>query len=441
MSEVYPIYVVDDEKSICDSLRGIFSDEGYEIVTCLDGKTLFKKAAKIPPALVLLDIWLPDIDGLEVLTKLRQKYPETAVIMMSGHAGITSAVTAIKKGASDFLEKPLNMDVLLEKVTKALKTQDEKGFQIHLPETGKKLLRNKKNRVEIVSLIESDMPQRTLKGNIVLNGTGLMSGRNTGIILSPLEENHGIIFETLDGKQIPAHITSLDNYSSDPQKQSFTANSTVLRINGNRIRTVEHLMATFYMYGISNVHVKVDEEIPNVDGSAEDFCRLIKETGIVKQKAPIKKIVVNEKILVGTEDDNEKYICAEPYKGFEISMRINYPAPIFEQSFTFNPKRNSFTTQIAPARTFNTFENIGMAQKLGKVGGGYLDSHIIIHDGEVINTKLKFPDEYVRHKILDILGDLYLLGYPIQGKIRANMTSHGFNHAFAQKLYNCYQKS
>ena len=82
-----------------------------------------------------------------------------------------------------------------------------------------------------------------------------------------------------------------------------------------------------------------------------------------------------------------------------------------------------------------------MAQKLGKVGGGYLDSHIIIHDGEVINTKLKFPDEYVRHKILDILGDLYLLGYPIQGRIKANMTSHGFNHAFAQKLFNSYQKS
>ena len=441
MKEVFPIYVVDDEQSICDSLRGIFSDEGYEIVTCLDAKTLFEKAARIPPALVLLDIWLPDIDGLEVLTKLRKDYPETAVIMMSGHAGITSAVTAIKKGASDFLEKPLNMDVLLEKVGKALKTQAEKDFQIHLTDNQKKSQISEKGRVGIVSLVETDKPQRTLKGNIVFNGTGLMSGRNTGIILSPLEENQGIIFETLDGKRIPANITSLENYSSDPQKQSFTANSTVLRINGNRIRTVEHLMATFYMYGISNVLVKVDEEIPNVDGSAEDFCRLIKETGVVKQKAPVKKIVINKKILIGTEDNDEKYICAETYNGFEISMRINYPAPIFEQIFIFNPKRNSFTTEIAPARTFNTFENIGMAQKLGKVGGGYLDSHIIIHDGEVINTKLKFADEYVRHKILDILGDLYLLGHPIQGRIKANMTSHGFNHAFAQKLFNSYQKS
>ena len=198
-------------------------------------------------------------------------------------------------------------------------------------------------------------------------------------------------------------------------------------------------MATFYMYGLNNVLVKVDEEIPNVDGSAEDFCRLVKETGVVKQKALSKKIVINEKILIGNENINEKYICAQPFNGFEISMRINYPPPIFEQTFIFNPNKNSFTADIAPARTFNTFENIGMAQKMGKVGGGYLDSHIIIHDGEVINTKLKYPDEFVRHKILDIIGDLYLLGHPMQGKITANMTSHGYNHAFAQKLFHSFQ--
>ena len=80
-----------------------------------------------------------------------------------------------------------------------------------------------------------------------------------------------------------------------------------------------------------------------------------------------------------------------------------------------------------------------MAQKLGKVGGGYLDSHIIIHDGEVINTELKYPDEYIRHKILDLIGDLYLLGHTVQGKITANMTSHGYNHAFARKLFESYQ--
>ena len=217
---IYPIYVVDDEQSICDSLKGIFTDEGYEIITCLNAKTLFEKAAQIPPSLVLLDIWLPDIDGLEVLNKLRQKYPETAVIMMSGHAGITSAVTAIKNGASDFLEKPLNMDVLLEKVSNALRKQGQKDFQVHLPDNRTRALRHKKETVGIASIVETDRPQRTLKKNIVLNGTGLMSGRNTGIIMSPLEENQGIIFETLGGQRIPAHITSLENYSSDFQNKA-----------------------------------------------------------------------------------------------------------------------------------------------------------------------------------------------------------------------------
>jgi UDP-3-O-[3-hydroxymyristoyl] N-acetylglucosamine deacetylase len=438
MANQCPIYVVDDEQSICDSLKGIFLDEGYNIVTCPDAKTLFEKAAELPPALVLLDIWLPDIDGLEVLSKLRQNYPDTAVIMMSGHAGITSAVTAIKKGASDFLEKPLNMDVLLEKVSNALKSHGEKDVEIHLPGNREKI-RHKRINSGIASLVESDIPQKTLKSNIVLNGTGLMSGRNTGIILSPLGENQGIIFETLDGQRIAAHLTSLENYLSGRDSQNFTANSTVLVSNGSHIRTVEHLMATLHMFEINNALIKVDEEIPNVDGSAVDFCKLIEETGTFNQRALSKKIVIDEEIIIGKQDENEKYIMAEPYNGFEIKMRINYAAPIFEQVFTFNKEKQSFAAEIAPARSFNTFENIGMAQKMGKVGGGYLDSHIIIHDGEVINTKLRYPDEFVRHKILDIIGDLYLLGYPIQGKITANMTSHGFNHAFAQKIYDAFR--
>lgn len=433
-----PIYVVDDEQAICDAIKGIFSDEGYDVITCLDAKTLFAKASYLPPALVLLDIWLPDIDGLNVLSQLQQNYPETSVIMMSGHAGINSAVTAIKKGAYDFIEKPLKMDVILEKVNSALKIKKKKDSLTHPFANRIKKIKDLNNGVGVASLVESDRLQRTLKKNIVLNGTGLMSGKNTGIIIGPMDEDQGIVFETLSGQRIPAAITSLENYSSDPADQQFSANSTVLVANNSYIRTVEHLMATFHMLGLSNVLVKVEDEIPNVDGSAENFYRVIQDTGIVEQGNKSQVIIINEKISIGAENKNEKYLYAEPYNGFEICMRINYPAPIFEQTLTFNAEKNSFAKEIAPARSFNTFENIGMAQKLGKVGGGYLDSHIIMYDGKVINTKLKYPDEFVRHKILDLIGDLYLLGYPIQGKITANMTSHGFNHAFAKKLFHCY---
>jgi UDP-3-O-[3-hydroxymyristoyl] N-acetylglucosamine deacetylase len=431
---IKPIYIVDDEKSICDALNGIFSDEGYTVITCNDADAFFKQATHIPPALVFLDVWLPGIDGLDVLKLLRKKYPATPVIMMSGHSGIDSAVNAIKIGAHDFIEKPFTIDILLEKASSAFneKKQDSPGTRSST--SIEKATSDSEDQAPI-SLVPSDQPQRTVARDIVLNGTGLLSGRKTGIILSPLDENRGIIFKSLNGQSIPAHVTSLENFSSDPDDNKFTANSTVLVEKNTRIRTVEHLLASFSMLGLRNILIKVDNEIPNIDGSAIDFCRLILDAGIVEQSTPCQKIMIHQKMSIGAESKNEKHLYAEPFDGFEITMRINYPAPIFEQTFTFNPEKQSFLQEIAPARSFNTFENIGMAQKSGKVGGGYLDSHIIIHNGEVINTELRYPDEFVRHKILDLIGDLCLLGYPIQGKIVGNMTSHGYNHALTQRIY------
>jgi UDP-3-O-[3-hydroxymyristoyl] N-acetylglucosamine deacetylase len=293
----------------------------------------------------------------------------------------------------------------------------------------------------MVEVVDSRNPQRTLKGNVVLNGIGLLSGRNTGIILSPLGINEGIVYQTLDGQTIPGHITSLENFSRTLTSKTFSANSTTLDNGRRRVRTVEHLMAVLSMYGITNVLIKVDEEIPNVDGSAKDFCDLIDEAGIVNQPAFTKVAVIRQKIGVGSEVKHEKHLYAEPFEGFEVSMRVDYPPPIGEQVLTFNPARASFAKDIAPARSFNTFENIEMAQKLGKVGGGYLHSHIIMYDGKVINTELRYPDEFVRHKILDLIGDLYLLGFAISGRISANMTSHGFNQALVERLYQAIQSN
>jgi UDP-3-O-[3-hydroxymyristoyl] N-acetylglucosamine deacetylase len=436
---IKPIYIVDDEKSICDSLNSIFSDEGYTVITCNDADSFFAKAANTPPALVFLDVWLPGIDGLDILGLLQKKYPAIPVIMMSGYAGIDSAVNAIKIGAYDFVEKPLDIDILVDKVSKALNKEKQDSLSTNYSTPLEKAYCHSEDHLPI-SLIPSDQPQRTLAKDIVLNGTGLLSGRKTGIILSPLDENRGIMFKTLNGQYIPAHVASLENFASDQDDKRFTANSTVLVEKNTRIKTVEHLMSSFSMIGLSNILIKADNEIPNIDGSAIDFCKLIWDAGIVEQSTLCKKIVINQKMSIGVESHNEKYIYVEPFCGFEVTMRINYPAPICEQIFTFNPEKQSFLKEIAPARSFNTFENIGLAQKLGKVGGGYLDSHIIIHDGSVINTELRYPDEFVRHKILDLIGDLYLLGYPIQGKIIGNMTSHGYNHALTRIIYSAIQR-
>ncbi|MBE0585282.1 MAG: UDP-3-O-[3-hydroxymyristoyl] N-acetylglucosamine deacetylase [Desulfofustis sp.] len=437
-----PICIVDDQPLICSTVANILEDEGYQAIAFADAESFWQRLDTLQPALVMLDVWLPGTDGLQLLKRLHDRFPELPIIMMSGHAGIEAAVSAIKIGATDFMEKPLHLEVLLDKVKSAL-NQQSAGLNVSLP-TDPRLEQEDTGMVMIpgmVELVESAEPQRTLKENVVLNGVGLLSGRKTGIILSPLGINEGIVFQTLDGQIIRGHVTSLRNFSQVAAAKTFTANSTTLDNGRQQVRTVEHLMAVFSMFGITNALIKVGDEVPNIDGSAKDFCDLIAQAGIADQQAGTRVAVIRQKIGLGVEARHEKYLYAEPFDGFEITMRVDYPPPIGEQRLTFNPERTSFAEEIAPARSFNTFENIDMAQKLGKVGSGYLNSHIIMHDGKVINTALRFDDEFVRHKILDMIGDLALLGYPIKGRITANMTSHGSNHALVGRLYQAIQVS
>ena len=437
MTKSQIICVVDDEPAIRETLENVLSDEGYPVMSCEDSECFYQELEQQTPALVLLDIWLPGTDGMAVLSRLRETHPDLPVIMMSGHAGIDAAVNAIKLGAVDFMEKPLQLEILLDKIAIVLSNKPPDKIKDLASDTRMEVAKiiNPNVPSGAVQLEESERPQRTLKGNVVLNGKGLLTGRNTGVILSPLDPNSGIVFQTLDDTSLSAHITNIENFDLSVAKQSFSANSTVLARENRRVRTVEHLMASLHMAGITNVLAKVDEEIPNIDGSANDFSELIKEAGIQDQEVPAKDAVVLEPIQVGRKKLEEKHLYAEPFDGFEVKMRVDYSAPIGEQKLIFNSDQDSFDLEIAPARSFNTFENIDLAQKKGTVGSGYLDSHIIMHEGKVINTDLRFPDEFVRHKILDLIGDLYLLGYPLRGRVVANMTSHGYNQALVQKLH------
>lgn len=426
------IFIVDDHESILSSIRAALIDEDFDIAIFGSAEELQQELEQKQPDLILLDIWLPGMDGIEALKYLKSRYPNIPVIIMSGHAGVDIAVNAMKAGANDFLEKPLNLDLLLESISR------------HAGQNGTAVTEttSKANDGRLVGesgaiLISTDEPQKTLKRSAVLNGVGLLSGHPTGIIVSPMPVNSGIVFSTMDGVEIPALISALDGFQQVRHNKKFTANSTVLTKGHRRIRTVEHLLAALHMMGITNASIKVNGEIPNIDGSAADFCRIIMEAGIENQNQPRKEIVVQKKIFVGeaSATDSDKFLFIEPFDGFEVLLRVNYPSPIYEQKFCFNPKIQSFVSEIAPARSFNTFQNIDMAQQQGVVGSGYLNSHIIIHEGKVINTKLNFPDEFVRHKILDLLGDLYLLGHPLRGRIVGNMTSHGLNQELAIKVH------
>jgi len=432
LSRPQTIFIVDDQQAIRTTAKAVLDDESYRAITFESAEALDEGLKVERPDLILLDIWLPGIDGLEALGKIKAQYPHIPVILMSGHAGVDVAVGAMRAGAADFLEKPLNLDFLLEKVAKHLAPAGKTASD-QVPRAAWHSGHERKG--EIASLEVSPIPQRTVRKNAVMNGVGLLSGRPTGIIVRPLPVNSGIVFQTLDGVEIPGQITSLENLDQMSTKGAFTANSTVLTNTHRRVRTVEHLLAALNMMGITNASIKVDEEIPNIDGSSVDFCKILADAGIQNQNEPRMEIVIHQKIGIGNETKDEKHLYVEPFDGFEVDMRVNYPAPIGEQTFCFNPAQHSFEREIAPARSFNTFENIDMAQKQGMVGSGYLNSHIIIHDGKVINTKLNYPDEFVRHKILDLLGDLYLLGYGIKGRVKANMTSHGLNQALVLKIH------
>ncbi len=437
-----PICIVDDQPSICSTISNILKDEGYQAVVFPDAESFWQSLDTLNPSLVMLDIWLPGSDGLQLLKRLQDRLPALPIIMMSGHAGIETAVAAIKAGAYDFMEKPLHLDVLLDKVKSAINHRPSRSdLALPLDPELEILSSDLLTPPGMVEVVDSPVPQRTLKENVVLNGAGLLSGRKTGLILSPLGINEGIVFQTLDGQTIRGHITSLENFSQTVASKTFSANSTTLDNGRQRVRTVEHLMAIFSIYGITNVLIKVNDEVPNIDGSARDFCDLIAQAGIEAQPAFTRVAVIRQKIGVGIEERDEKHLYAEPFEGFEIVMRVDYPSPIGEQIFTFNPEKESFAKEIAPARSFNTFENIEIAQRLGKVGSGYLNSHIIMHGGKVINTELRYTDEFVRHKILDLIGDLYLLGFSIRGRITANMTSHGYNQALVERLYQAIQSS
>jgi UDP-3-O-acyl N-acetylglucosamine deacetylase len=268
--------------------------------------------------------------------------------------------------------------------------------------------------------------QKTLKRSVVLSGQGLHSGMKAGLILSPLPPNSGIVFGNITtSENIPAHIDYVES----------TEYATTLRCGQATARTIEHFMAVLHAYNINNLQIKINGEIPIMDGSALDFCKLIDEAGIEEQDAEQEEIIIAEKYSVGEESPNSKFITIEPHDTLTINYSLNYPEPVGKQEFTFTLKDSeAFKTLIAPARTFGFLKDIERLERMGLASGGRLHNFILIDDEKVVNTKLRFPDEFVRHKILDLIGDFYLLGRPIRGYVRAHMTGHSDNSIPIKKI-------
>jgi len=430
MAEPGPILIVDDEAGIRKSLEGVLSDEGYSCALAGDGADALSQLQSLRPSLVLLDIWMPGMDGIETLRRMKATHPETPVIMMSGHATISTAIKATKFGASDFIEKPLELELLLNAIRRALGAQDaarsgdEDEFRgpIDLPSAGRMpelqplAFRNQTMRGALI-------PQRTLARSAVLYGQGLHSGKKSGLIFEPLGPDSGIHFVGVsDNRVVPAYIDFVES----------TGYATTIRLGTTHVATIEHVLSALNAYGISNLLIKCNGEVPVLDGSSVEFCSLFEEVGFENQIGAWHGILLKEPVQI---DAGKASIRLEPCDVFEIDYTLEYPAPVGRQRFVFRLEDPAaYRKEIAPARTFGFVRDIGLLQRQGLALGGRFDNFVLFGEEGPVNDTLRFPDEPVRHKIMDMIGDLYLLGRRLQARVVARMTGHTQNIAVLKRV-------
>ncbi|MEK6693563.1 MAG: UDP-3-O-acyl-N-acetylglucosamine deacetylase [Nitrospirota bacterium] len=419
------IMVVDDEASIRRSLSDILIDEGFDVILASDGHEALRRLDTAIPDLILLDIWMPGMDGTEVLKEIKTRRPDIKVIVISGHGTIETAVKATKLGASDYIEKPLSLEGVLLAIRRALAEGSA-----HI-EAGKEKIDSAS--VRKTAEAEEDfegvyIPQRTIRKSIVVGGQGLHSGIKTGLILSPLPPNSGIIFNELSSEEtVPAHLDYVHS----------TDYATTIKSGHISIMTIEHLMAVLHIYKITNILIKTGYEIPILDGSARRFCQLIEDAGIEEQDEFVEELTIDSTYTVGNIN-GDGFISAMPSPELIIQYSMGYPPSLGIQEARFVLESTEvFKQEIAPARTYGSVKDYGKLEAMGLAKGGRLSNVILIDDEKVINTSLRFPNEFARHKILDILGDLYLLGRPVRGEIHAKMTGHTENINLLRKIASC----
>ncbi|MBI2186318.1 MAG: UDP-3-O-acyl-N-acetylglucosamine deacetylase [Acidobacteria bacterium] len=264
--------------------------------------------------------------------------------------------------------------------------------------------------------------QRTLRRSISCAGIGLHSGNKVTLSLKPASANSGIRFRRSDlgGLDIPAKVSHVGGIN----------HATGLMRDAVTVDTVEHLLAAFVSLGVDNVVVELNSpEVPIMDGSAAPFIYLIQEAGIKQLAAPRRYLKALRPISLSRGD---KRIALYPSDHFKVTYSIAFDHPLLRhQSQTIPITEESFIEEIAPARTFGFLEEVEMMRQQGLALGGSLENAIVIGDTGVLNNALRFEDEFVRHKILDVIGDMALVGHPIIGHLIAHRGGHALHTAFA----------
>lgn len=270
-------------------------------------------------------------------------------------------------------------------------------------------------------------PQQTLAQKVTCTGIGVHSGKKATITIHPAPENHGIRFKRVDLPGTP-DIPALFKMVVD------TSLATVIGNEGAIVSTIEHVMATFSGLGIDNALVEIDGyEMPIMDGSAEVFADKLLQAGVKCQDKPRWFFVATRPMEIVQDD---KYVSVTPAQGLTITCSITFDSPLIgTQKRTFHLSSKAFKKEISPARTFGFTRDLIYLKQFSLGRGGSLDNAVVIDNDKILNTGgLRFPDEFVRHKLLDCLGDFSLLGMPIQGHIITHKSGHALNHAFIRKF-------
>ena len=275
------------------------------------------------------------------------------------------------------------------------------------------------------------MKQRTLKQPIEVIGVGLHSGQNVTLILEPAAIDSGIHFLRTD-------IANAPLIAADAFLVTDTVMSSNLVVDGVKIGTVEHLLSALSGLGIDNLLVKVsDAEIPIMDGSAENYVQLILKAGIEEQSAPKKFMRILKTVRV---EEGDKSAQLEPYSGFRLDFEIEFEHPGIPkdtQHYQFEFSTKSYIENVGNARTFGFMRDIEHLQKNNLALGGSLDNAIVLDDDGIMNKEgLRHKEEFVRHKILDAIGDLYLAKYSLIGKFSAYKSGHALNNKLIRAVYS-----
>ena len=273
------------------------------------------------------------------------------------------------------------------------------------------------------------LKQRTLKKAISATGVGLHNGEKVTLTLRPAAADTGIVFKRVDLPQ-PNEILATPNAVHD------TRLCSALEANGARVATVEHIMSALAGLGVDNVYIEVDaSEIPIMDGSSGPFVYLLQEAGIVEQAAAKKFIRVKKTVEV---IDGDKWVRFEPYHGFKVDFTINFNHPVFENSGSqvkIDFAEDSYIKEISRARTFGFMHEVEYLRSNGLARGGSLDNAIVLDEYRVINADgLRYDNEFAKHKVLDAIGDLYMLGHPILGAFYAYKSGHALNNQLLRTL-------